>query len=74
MRRAKQQLPEQECVDILNNAYRGFLSVIGDGGYPYTIPINFYHEDGKIYFHSAHRAALLELTIEHCTGKQIQEK
>lgn len=152
MRRAKQQLSEQECVDILNNAYRGFLSVIGDGGYPYTIPINFYHEDGKIYFHSAkeghkidslkdcdkacftalaepekepgdwwyhvksvicfgrlrevtdpqthdeklrkfggkyfpgvdlleeemrhsaHRAALLELTIEHCTGKRIQEK
>ena len=24
--------------------------------------------------HSAHRAALLELTIEHCTGKRIQEK
>ena len=47
MRRSKQQLPEQECVDILNNAYRGFLSVIGDGGYPYTIPINFYDEYGK---------------------------
>ena len=53
MRRARQQLTDQECSDILDKAYRGFLSVIGDGGYPYTVPINFYHEDGKIYFHSA---------------------
>ena len=41
MRRFKQQLPEEECVEILNAAYRGFLSVIGENGYPYTIPINF---------------------------------
>lgn len=53
MRRARQQLTDQECSDILDKAYRGFLSVIGDGGYPYTVPINFYHEDGMIYFHSA---------------------
>lgn len=53
MRRFKQALPPEECLDILHKAYRGFLSVIGDGGYPYSIPINFYHEDGKVYFHSA---------------------
>ena len=32
MRRFKQQLPEDECSAILNTAYRGFLSVIGDNG------------------------------------------
>ena len=53
MRRFKQALPPEECRDILDKAYRGFLSVIGDGGYPYSFPINFYHEDGKVYFHSA---------------------
>ncbi|MBR1926471.1 MAG: pyridoxamine 5'-phosphate oxidase family protein [Bacteroidales bacterium] len=53
MRRSKQALPLTECQDILDRAYRGFLSVIGDGGYPYSFPINFYHEDGKVYFHSA---------------------
>ena len=26
MRRFKQQLPEEECIDILQKAYRGFLS------------------------------------------------
>ncbi|MBQ3732906.1 MAG: hypothetical protein II859_02985 [Bacteroidales bacterium] len=34
MRRFKQQLLDEECVAILNEAYRGFLSVVGDGGYP----------------------------------------
>lgn len=53
MRRFKQQLPQGECETILKEAYRGFLSLIGEGGYPYTIPINFVYEDGHIYFHGA---------------------
>ena len=53
MRRFKQELPEQECRDILANAYRGTLSVIGDGGYPYALPINFLYADGHIWFHCA---------------------
>lgn len=53
MRRFKQQLSEEECTAILTEAYRGFLSVVGEGGYPYTIPINFIYEDGHIYFHCA---------------------
>ena len=53
MRRSKQALPEEECFRILENAYRGFLSVNGDGGYPYSVPINFVFEDGKLYFHCA---------------------
>ena len=53
MRRFKQQLPEEECVEILQKAYRGFLSVIGDGGYPYSVPINFLYKEGKLFFHCA---------------------
>ena len=53
MRRFKQELPEQECQEILTHAYRGFLSVIGDGGYPYALPINFLYADGHIWFHCA---------------------
>ena len=53
MRRFKQELPVQECEDILQNAYRGFLSVVGDGGYPYALPINFLYADGHIWFHCA---------------------
>lgn len=60
MRRSKQALPEEECISILANAYRGFLSVVGDGGYPYSVPINFVFEDGKLYFHSAREGHKLD--------------
>ena len=53
MRRFKQELPEQECLEILDQAYRGFLSVVGDGGYPYAVPINFLYSDGHLWFHCA---------------------
>ena len=55
MRRIKQQLPHSECINILKNEVRGVLSVLGDEGYPYGIPINFYYaeDENKIYFHGA---------------------
>ena len=54
MNRKKQQLTDQDCVDILKSELRGVLSVNGDDGYPYGLPINHYYceADGKIYFHS----------------------
>ncbi len=53
MLRSKQALPEAECIDILKSQLRGVLSVLGDDGYPYGMPINHFYcgEDGKLYFH-----------------------
>ena len=55
MMRKKQALSEEECIDILKTQPRGVLSVLGDDGYPYGMPIDhWYNEaDGKIYFHGA---------------------
>ncbi len=55
MRRFKQQISNDECIEILNNTRRGVLSLVGDDGYPYGIPIDHWYceEDGKIYFHGA---------------------
>jgi len=55
MRRYKQQISNEECVELLKNEKRGVLSVIGENGYPYGIPLNhFYDEnDAKLYFHGA---------------------
>lgn len=55
MRKFKQQISDTECVEILKAEKRGVLSLIGDDGYPYGIPLShFYDErDGKIYFHGA---------------------
>ena len=52
--RVKKRISDEECLDILRNEKRGVLSVIGDDGYPYGMPLNHYYndEDGSIYFHS----------------------
>lgn len=57
MLRSRQQLPEEECIELLKNEVRGVLSVLGDEDYPYGMPINHYYceEDGKIYFHSGQK-------------------
>ncbi|MBQ2957246.1 MAG: pyridoxamine 5'-phosphate oxidase family protein [Clostridia bacterium] len=54
MVRKKQQLTQAECIEILKNEPRGVLSVQGEDGYPYGLPIDHWYceEDGKIYFHS----------------------
>ena len=53
MRRKRQQLTESESISILGNATSGTLALLGDGGYPYAVPISFVYHDGKLYFHSA---------------------
>lgn len=52
--RKKQALPKETCVELLKTEKRGVLSVLGDGGYPYGLPIDHWYneEDGCLYFHS----------------------
>ncbi len=54
LRRKKQVICREECIEILMNELRGVLSVRGDNGYPYGIPMNHYYDPGSgiIYFHS----------------------
>lgn len=53
MRRKRQQMPESEAIAILERGSHGVLAVLGDGGYPYAVPISYVYEDGKIYMHCA---------------------
>lgn len=53
MRRAGQALDMEAVQAMLSQAGTGIFGVIGDGGYPYTVPVNFAYEDGKIYFHGS---------------------
>lgn len=57
MLRFKQALPREECIDILKREKRGVLSVLGDDGYPYGMPINHFYceDDGKLYFHGGRK-------------------
>lgn len=52
--RKKQVLTSEQIIKILKAEKRGVLSVLGENGYPYGLPINFWfnEENGYIYFHS----------------------
>ena len=51
--RKKQQLPLGDCIHVLKTETRGVLSVLGDEGYPYGMPMNHWYDeaDGSIWFH-----------------------
>lgn len=53
MRRFKQELTQEEAIQILNNNTAGVLAVLGDEGYPYSVPLSYVFVDNKIYFHTA---------------------
>lgn len=51
--RKNKEISKEECAEVLTKETRGVLSVLGDGGYPYGMPMNHFYnpEDGCIYFH-----------------------
>lgn len=58
MRRHAQQLDDGDARQVLAKVKRGVLSVTGDDGYPYGMPMNFVYdptrgEHGSVFFHSA---------------------
>lgn len=67
MRRFKQQVSDDECKTVLKEEKRAAFSVIGDDGYPFTIPINFYYDeaDNRIYFHGAKEGHKID-AIKRC--------
>ena len=67
MRRFKQQIPEEECIDVLKTELRGVLSVTGDDGYPYGMPLDHWYSeaDGKLYFHCAREGHKLDAIMRN---------
>ncbi|MBQ9406475.1 MAG: pyridoxamine 5'-phosphate oxidase family protein [Desulfovibrio sp.] len=53
LRRKKQQLQESTCKDILRKRTSGVLAVLGDGGYPYAVPLSYVYTGQSIFFHCA---------------------
>ncbi len=65
MRRFRQQLPEEECLALLETQPRGVLAVLGDEDYPYAVPVDFLYRDGKLYFHGAREGHKLDAVRRH---------
>ena len=53
MRRFKQKLNKEEIEEILQRNTAGTLALLGDDGYPYSVPISYVYQNGVLYFHSA---------------------
>lgn len=53
MRRKMQQLDIDRAERMLDEATSGTLALIGDGGYPYAVPVSFVRDGSRIYFHGA---------------------
>lgn len=62
MRKEKNALPAEEAKALLKTVKRAALSVSGDNGYPYVIPINFFYDqdENKIYVHSAKNGHMVD--------------
>lgn len=60
--RKKQALPMEKIIEILDTEKRGVLSVLGDDGYPYGVPMNYWYnkENGYLYFHSGKKGHKVE--------------
>ncbi|MCH5186895.1 MAG: pyridoxamine 5'-phosphate oxidase family protein [Oscillospiraceae bacterium] len=65
MRRSAQQLTDADAEEILMSATSGVLSVFGDGGYPYGVPLSYTYNGGKIYFHCAKSGHKLD-AVRNC--------
>lgn len=53
MRRSRQELSEQETLEILARGTSGVLALAGDDGYPYAVPISYALDGGRLIFHCA---------------------
>ena len=67
MRRFKQQISDEQCIQILKEQPRGVLSMLGDDDYPYGIPLDHWYceENGKLYFHCARTGHKLDAVRKH---------
>ena len=67
MRRIRQQLPMETCLQILRQEMRGVLAVLGDDDYPYALPMDYVFDDatGHLFFHCAQAGHKLDAIRRH---------
>ena len=65
--RINKRLTQAECVQILKNEKRGVLSLLGDGDYPYGVPLNYWYceEENRLYFHGGKKGHRIEAMQKH---------
>src|SRR5574344_2159951 len=65
MRRSRQLLSHEESEAVLKRGSHGILACLGDGDYPYAVPLNYVYYDGKIFLHSAKEGHKVDAILHH---------
>ena len=60
MRRSAQALGVDACREVLSRGTSGVLAVLGDGGWPYAVPLSYAFDGEKLYFHCAREGHKLD--------------
>ena len=60
MRRKRQKMEDGQARAILAQTTSGVLSLIGDDGYPYGVPLSHAFVDGRLVFHGAMKGHKLD--------------
>ena len=60
MRRSGQALGMDACAEILRRGTSGVLALLGDGGWPYAVPMSYAFDGEKLYFHCAREGHKLD--------------
>ena len=70
MARKEKQMTEEEILKVVRSQNYGVLSVHGDDGFPYGVPVNYVFHDGRFYVHgpvaSSHRMDSIEKDDRVC--------
>ena len=76
MRRIRQELDRESCLEMINRATSGVLSVMGDEGYPYGVPMSYVFAPSdaegvpdRFFFHCAktgHKADAIRACDKAC--------
>ena len=60
MRRSRQALGVDACREVLSRGTSGVLALLGDGGWPYAVPMSYAFDGEKLYFHCAREGHKLD--------------
>ena len=60
MRRSAQALGVDACREVLSRGTSGVLALLGDGGWPYAVPLSYAFDGEKLYFHCAREGHKLD--------------
>ena len=55
----------EETVAVMERGSNGVLACMGDGDYPYAVPLNYVYYNDRIYFHCAKEGHKLDAILGH---------